>query len=60
MKAIILILFCLALGACSSTQKGFYDARLRYANPETGTSSIVPATVYVKNGKIKSIILDQE
>lgn len=45
---------------CSSCSSGkFVDARLRYGNPETGKSEVVPAVVYVKNGKIKSIVVDR-
>lgn len=57
MKAIILILFCLALGACS---KGvFSDATIKYGDgPDT--IKTVNAVVYTKNGKIKSIIVTHE
>lgn len=58
MKPALLILFCLALGACS---KGvFSDATIKYGNPDTQKMKTVDAVVYTKNGKIKSIIVKHE
>jgi hypothetical protein len=57
MKTTLLILCCLALGACS---KGvFSDASIKYGNPETGKWETIPAVVYVKKGEIKAVIVDR-
>lgn len=55
---LLLSIALLTSTSCSSkTTSGFYDARLRYANPKTGSSSVIPAVVYIKNDKIKSVII---
>lgn len=57
MKTTLLIVCCLALGACS---KGvFSDASIKYGNPETGKWETIPAVVYVKKGEIKAVIVDR-
>lgn len=53
----LLLLCCLALGACSNGV--FSDATLRYGNPDTMKMETVHAVVYVKKGKIKSVIVEQ-
>ena len=59
MKLLMVLLCCLALGACSSSNGVFSDATLRYGNPDTMKMETVPAVVYVKKGKIKSVIVEQ-
>jgi len=57
MKKVLLILVVALTSSCASQKGEFYDARIRYNDPSTEVSDIVPAVVYVKKGKIKSIIV---
>lgn len=58
MKTTLLFIVLLALGSCS-TSSAFYEGSINYiGQAESDSVTTVPAIVFVKGGKIKSIIVE--
>ena len=51
MKTLIAILFLCLVSACSSQKLTMHEANIHYADKD------VPAVVFVKKGKVKSIVV---